>query len=117
MKTIKIKQIEKISNYLTNIWMAEDNDIPNRRAVATNERYLKKALAEITSDEEEQWKIRKACNNIKHIWRYERETKIREEFKKIGYRVEFREFTGGYQAGTNVYLNRIGDKQWKHLKK
>lgn len=50
MKTITIKQINKISNYLTNIWMAEDNDIPNRRAVAVNERYLKKALNEITSD-------------------------------------------------------------------
>ena len=90
MKTITIKQIDKISKYLTNIWMAEDNDIPNKRAVATNERYLKKALNEITSDEEEQWKIRNACNATKHIWWYERNGAIRDEFAEIGYEVDFK---------------------------
>ncbi len=90
MKTITIKQINKISNYLTNIWMAEDNDIPNRRAVAINERYLKKALNEITSDKEEQWKIREACNATKHIWWHEREKTICDEFAEIGYEVDFK---------------------------
>lgn len=89
MKTITIKQINKISNYLTNIWMAEDNDIPNRRAVAVNERYLKKALNEITSDKEEQTKIYNACNHIKHIWWYERNGAICKEFEKIGYEIYF----------------------------
>lgn len=85
MKTITIQQIDKISKYLTGIWMAEAEEPPKPTDIL--EKYLYKALNEITSNKEEQLKIYEACNDTKHIWWYERNRAVRVRFEEIGYKV------------------------------
>lgn len=91
MKTITIKQINKIINYLTNILRQKvkiwsDSDMPNKRVIVANERYIKKLLADITSNKKEQHKIRNICESTNYLWwGSTQETIICEQLEKIGY--------------------------------
>lgn len=95
MKTITIKQIDKISMYLTNILIEKvkiwsDNDIPNKRVISANEKYIKKLLADITNNKKEQKKIRNICESTNYLWwGSTQETIVCEQLESIGYEVVF----------------------------
>ena len=89
MKKIKMTDIKIIQNAYSRIFIAEDDDLPNRRKVARNERVIADVLNRITSDKKEQGLISNILNNDKFNIRDMWYKQLCNQLDDIGFEIEW----------------------------
>ena len=81
--------IKIIQNAYSRIFIAEDDDLPNRRKVARNERVIADVLNRITSDKKEQGLISNILNNDKFNIRDMWYKQLCNQLDDIGFEIEW----------------------------